>query len=183
MSDLYQLITDVVAKHDCYDYGGGLECRCGESFTSDDENTERIWARHVGRLVGDLLIDLAGTGQLLASIDQIARAPQPATAASAQMRSTTVNRGRMRGIGMDSWRRMIEAKLKAYPGETIIAVAPNDSVLDIEFDGGFGVPYGVPFTVWTQARVLFPVCHGGAESVASVPRNPSAEETPHVGGY
>lgn len=72
MSDLYRLVTDIVAKHDCYDYAGGLDCRCGESFFGDDNNAEEFWAAHVGQVVGDLLIDLAGTGQLLASIDRIA---------------------------------------------------------------------------------------------------------------
>lgn len=73
MSDLYQLITDIVAKHDCYDYAGALQCRCGEDFVGDDNNAEVFWAQHVAQVVGDLLIDLAGTGQLLASIDRIAR--------------------------------------------------------------------------------------------------------------
>ncbi len=50
--DLYQLIADVIDRE------------IGE----DSSTTE-----HLAREVCDLLIDLAGTGQLLASIDRIAR--------------------------------------------------------------------------------------------------------------
>lgn len=84
---------------------------------------------------------------------------------------------------MDTWRKLIEGELHDYPGEEIMAVAPNESVLDVEFDGGFGLPEGQVFTAWTQNRVLFPVCYDGAESVGSAPRNPSDEVTEHVGGY
>lgn len=53
-----------------------------------------------------------------------------------------------------------------------------------EFDSGFGGEEGYGFTLWTSARVYFPVCYDGAESVASVPRNPANPPayTRHVGG-
>jgi hypothetical protein len=84
---------------------------------------------------------------------------------------------------VSTWRELIGYELESYPGEQIISVAPDEAVLDVKFDNGFGCPEGPVFTAWTQTRVLFPVCYDGAESVSSVPRNPSDEETSHVGGY
>lgn len=82
-----------------------------------------------------------------------------------------------------TWRELIGYELEGHPGENIIAVAPNEAALDVRFDNGYGTPHGPVFTAWTQNRVLFPVCYDGAEWVSSVPRNPSSEETEHVGGY
>lgn len=83
---------------------------------------------------------------------------------------------------MVTWRELITHELKRYPSETIVDVAPNESVLDVEFDNDFGATEGEPFTVWTQNRVLFPVRYDGAEWAASVSRNPDGEATEHVGG-
>ncbi|QRY43157.1 hypothetical protein JVX93_21675 [Mycolicibacterium boenickei] len=82
-----------------------------------------------------------------------------------------------------TWRELIEQELKDHPGEQVIEVAPYESVLDVKFHNGYGSPEGPTFTAWTQNRVLFPVCYDGAEWVGSAPRNPCAEDTPHVGGY
>lgn len=82
-----------------------------------------------------------------------------------------------------TWREKIGWELKQYPGEHIIAVVPDEAALDVGFDDGFGCPEGPAFTAWSQTRVLFPVCYDGAESVSSVPRDPSDEVTQHVGGY
>jgi hypothetical protein len=70
MPDLYQLIADTIDQHHQADeYGLDTEdCRCG-----NDRDGTNTWAEHAGRVIGDMLIDLAGTGQLLASIDRIAR--------------------------------------------------------------------------------------------------------------
>jgi hypothetical protein len=84
---------------------------------------------------------------------------------------------------MDTWRELIAYELESHPGESIISVAPDESALDVRFDGNYGTPNGPAFTAWTQNRVLFPVSYDGAESVSSVPRNPSDEATGHVGGY
>jgi hypothetical protein len=84
---------------------------------------------------------------------------------------------------MTTWRQLIQDVLEEYPGEHVIAVAPDESALDVKFDSGYGAPQGPIFTAWTQNRVLFPVCYDGAESVRSVPRSPGDEETRHVGGY
>lgn len=73
--DLYQVIAEAVRRHPQADeYGHHVdECSgCGwphcQSDYADDYGT------HLGRVIGDLLIDLAGTGELLRSIDWIARA-------------------------------------------------------------------------------------------------------------
>lgn len=74
--DLYGLIEALQRKHQstcghcCYDYPA--DCQCGWQGSEDEG-----WSEHVSRLVGDLLIDLAGTGQLLAAIDRIARPKSP----------------------------------------------------------------------------------------------------------
>lgn len=86
-------------------------------------------------------------------------------------------------MGNVTWRKLIAYELESHPGEQIIAVAPNQAALDVAFNNGYGGPEGPIFTAWTQGRVLFPVCYDGAESVASVPRDPSDEVTRHVGGY
>jgi len=69
--DLYQQIAEVVDRHE-YRFGHdtNTNCLCGAPgiWFWDD------YRRHLAEAVGDLLIDLAGTGQLLASIDRIAGA-------------------------------------------------------------------------------------------------------------
>jgi hypothetical protein len=64
----------------------------------------------------------------------------------------------------------------------VVAVAPNESVLDIPFDGGFGSSSGPPVLIWTEERVYFPVTYDGSESLGSAPRNPTSEGQSHVGG-
>lgn len=84
---------------------------------------------------------------------------------------------------MVTWRQLIEDELEDFPGEQIIAAAPGQSALDVQFDNSYGLTEGSPFTAWTQTRVLFPVVYyDGAESVGSVPRDPNNVATQHVGG-
>ena len=63
-----------------------------------------------------------------------------------------------------------------------IAVAPDESVLDIEFNAGYGLEEGPAVLVWTESHVCFPVCYDGAEWMDKVPRNPRPEPRLHVGG-
>ena len=42
---------------------------------------------------------------------------------------------------------------------------------DIEFDDGYGMREGIPFVLWTEKWVYFPVCYDGGEWVGSVPRD------------
>ena len=84
---------------------------------------------------------------------------------------------------MTTWRKKITAELSNHPDDLIvISITPDESVLDIEFDSGYGGVCGPAFTAWTRTRVLFPACYDGAEWVASVPRNPCGETTEHIGG-
>ena len=58
----------------------------------------------------------------------------------------------------------------------------TEAELDTEFDNGYGLSEGAPFTVWTKNHVYFPAVYDGAEWAASVSRNPNGHATNHVGG-
>lgn len=86
---------------------------------------------------------------------------------------------------MATWRVLIGDELNEC-GETladIIHCTLTDDELNVEFDDGYGMPEGKPFTAWTNTRVLFPVVYDGAEWVGSAPRNPCDESSKHNGGY
>lgn len=86
---------------------------------------------------------------------------------------------------METWRKLIEKELNAQ-NETwvdVVSCTLLEKELDEEFDAGFGLPEGKPFTLWTHDRVYFPVCYDGAEWVSSVSRLPDAVPTKHVGGW
>ena len=82
-----------------------------------------------------------------------------------------------------TWRHLISAALAGAHESwgDVVATTLDDAGLDRKFDSGFGGPEGLPFTLWTTARVYFPVQYDGAESVASAPRNPCSEAMDHVG--
>lgn len=82
-----------------------------------------------------------------------------------------------------AWREMIAAEMSAQ-GESfadVVSSTISDEGLDVEFYTGYGAVCGEPFTVWTRHRVYFPVCYDGAESCASVARNPDGKPTEHIG--
>jgi hypothetical protein len=91
---------------------------------------------------------------------------------------------------MDTWRKLFnEARQFSEWGEpvqrddsAVVAVAPFESVLDFEFDGGFGTSCGPRVLIWTEQRVYFPVTYDGSESLGSAPRNPQPQGQRHVGG-
>lgn len=86
--------------------------------------------------------------------------------------------------GKATWRMLFEAERENRKDETpIVAVAPNQEALDVEFDDGFGSPEGAPVLIWTEAFVYFPVVYDGAEDMGSAPRNPVAEGQGHVGSW
>ena len=71
-ADLYQQLAQIIDEHP-YFFGHDTNCMCGAPGIL-------VWSDyrdHLAQLIGDLLIDLAGTGQLLASIDRIARTTKP----------------------------------------------------------------------------------------------------------
>jgi len=85
---------------------------------------------------------------------------------------------------MATWGELIADAMRES-GETDAKIVSNTLTkeeLVIEFDNGYGLQNGIPFTMWTEQRVYFPVCYDGAEWVGSVPRHPCGEKTGHHGG-
>ena len=84
-----------------------------------------------------------------------------------------------------SWYLLIEEEMETY-GEDMSAVVAHtfecEEDMHYRFDCGYGTSVGMPFTLWTANRVYFPAVYDGLEWCASVPRNPSKEETKHIGG-
>ena len=84
---------------------------------------------------------------------------------------------------MDTWRASLENERVIVGDKSpIVAVAPNEAALDVEFDGDYGISEGPPILIWTEDRVYFPVVYDGAEWIGSAPRNPVSEGQYHVGG-
>ena len=88
------------------------------------------------------------------------------------------------------WRTEIESVMRGVGDsmDNLVAAAPpadwgaDPDWLDWDFNDGFGAENGVPFLVWTDDWVYFPVCYDGSEWVGAVPRNPRNEPTEHFGG-
>ena len=96
-----------------------------------------------------------------------------------------------RAEGMRSWRQMITIEMNEHGDswlnvESIAIDADDGRTVDEELDrvfyAGHGGEEGAYFTVWTNARVYFPVCYDGAEWPASVARHPDGKPAEHVGG-
>ena len=84
-----------------------------------------------------------------------------------------------------TWKQLIGIELtnRQEKWEDVISCTLLDRELEEPFVAGYGVPNGKPFTLWTRARVYFPVVYKGAEWVSSVSRLPDDVPTSHVGGY
>ena len=84
-----------------------------------------------------------------------------------------------------TWRTLIQDEMEVHNESfaEVVSSTLTDEQLDVAFDCGYGGPEGIPFTLWTQNRVYFPVCYDGAERVDSVPRNPNNEPSGHFGGW
>jgi hypothetical protein len=89
-----------------------------------------------------------------------------------------------------TWRRLIGDAMQRqgewWDDVEAVALGPDPDTghpgsLDCEFDSDFGAVEGCPFTVWTHARVYFPVEYDGSEGVASVSRHPDGHPTRHLG--
>lgn len=85
---------------------------------------------------------------------------------------------------MATWRELIAEELGQQKEQwmNVVANTLTTEELDKEFSDGFGLSEGLPFTMWTHTRVYFPAVYDGSEWCASVPRSPTDEATPHVGG-
>ena len=110
-------------------------------------------------------------------------------AAAARRGTTRLDRGRktvdrppppngeeMSGM---TWRECFE---ESYNDGPIVAVAPNEEALDVQFDDGFGGSEGPAVLIWTERYVYFPVVYDGSEWLGRAPRNPQSEGQQHVGG-
>lgn len=85
---------------------------------------------------------------------------------------------------MTTWRAQITHEFYANRDswEDVVHCTLSDSELDTEFNDGWGVTNGQPFTLWTENYVYFPICYDGAEWVGSAPRHPCDEALHHQGG-
>jgi hypothetical protein len=83
-----------------------------------------------------------------------------------------------------TWRKEMDDMFKdeSDSWDKVVLCTLSDDELDREFDDGYGGEEGLPFTIWTEEYVYFPVCYDGSEWVGRVPRNPNGKATEHVGG-
>lgn len=83
-----------------------------------------------------------------------------------------------------TWRNLLKSAMERC-GENlsdIIANTMTDEEMDTEFDSDYGGSEGIPFTVWTENRVYFPVTYDGNEWVGSISRVVNMIPTRHIGG-
>lgn len=83
-------------------------------------------------------------------------------------------------MSMTTWRKEL-AEARGADQTPVVAVAPDEATLDVEFDDGYGGSNGPAVLVWTETHVYFPVVYDGAEWLDSAPRNPTTEGQGHVG--
>lgn len=55
---------------------------------------------------------------------------------------------------------------------------PTETILDLEFDSGYGTPCFVLLTAWTKNYVYFSHEYDGSDSIMSVKRNPPIMMSP-----
>ena len=85
---------------------------------------------------------------------------------------------------MATWRSLITYAMSKN-GDSFDSVVSNtmtDGEMDVVFNSGYGCPEGIPFTLWTERYVYFPVVYDGREWVGCVARNPDGKATGHQGG-
>lgn len=82
---------------------------------------------------------------------------------------------------MTTWRKLLALEMACHNESMadVISCTLTDSELDVLFDDDYGLTEGIPFTVWTEKRVYFPVEYDGCEHVKSVSRNPDSIPTIH----
>jgi hypothetical protein len=80
-----------------------------------------------------------------------------------------------------TWRKEFE-NARGADSSPVVAVAPDEAALDVEFDNGYGGSEGPQVLIWTEERVYFPAVYDGSEWLGSAPRNPTTEGQAHVGG-
>lgn len=71
---------------------------------------------------------------------------------------------------LTTWRKALDHVRWIVEDQTpIIAVAPDETVLDVQFDPGYDGSEGPAVLVWSEERVYFPAVYDGAEWMASAP--------------
>ena len=82
-----------------------------------------------------------------------------------------------------TWREEFDSERQIIDDRSaLVAVAPVEQSLDVQFDNGYGSSEGPPVLIWTETHVYFPVVYDGAEWLDSAPRNPIDVGQSHVGG-
>lgn len=80
---------------------------------------------------------------------------------------------------MATWRELITDGLRDGDTFESLIISIDEGELDREFDNGYGLPEGAPFTAWSDSWVYFPEEYDGAEHVGSAPRNPCELKLAH----
>lgn len=82
-----------------------------------------------------------------------------------------------------TWRKLIsrEMELRGDDWKNVVSCTMDDAGLDKEFDAGFGIEDGEPFTLWTESAVYFPLTFDGGEFVGSASRHPDGKPARHQG--
>jgi hypothetical protein len=85
---------------------------------------------------------------------------------------------------MATWRELITLTMQDNNDsfDNVVAHTFNEDELDVEFDDGYGLERGIPFTLWTNEFVYFPITYDGSETAGSAPRNPCDTVLEHQGG-
>ena len=84
---------------------------------------------------------------------------------------------------MTTWKKEIENCFDNDDNwNNVISCTLSEEELNIEFDDDYGGIEGIPFTLWTEKYVYFPICYDGSEWVARVSRNPDGKPSGHFGG-
>lgn len=82
-----------------------------------------------------------------------------------------------------TWRELFNVERRCQEDDSaVVAIAPDEGTLAVEFYAGYGGTDGLPVLIWSETRVYFPVCYDGAEWMGSAPRNPTKDGQSHVGG-
>lgn len=83
-----------------------------------------------------------------------------------------------------NWKKSIQIEMESNGDSfaNVVSSTLSEEELNHNFDAGYGLEEGKPFTLWTNDYVYFPVMYDGSEWCGSVPRNPNGVATEHQGG-
>lgn len=83
-----------------------------------------------------------------------------------------------------NWKKSIQIEMESNGDSfaNVVSSTLSEEELNHNFDDGYGLEEGKPFTLWTNDYVYFPVMYDGSEWCGSVPRNPNGVATEHQGG-